>query len=84
MFGMRMKPRHTTTRISKKLGLANLSFFLDAFSSIKKSELEFSNFDPEKIQFYMMFNMFVNMFWKAEGFSHMWVQFEIGYYNNLY
>ena len=31
----------------------------------------------------MMFNMFVNLFWKAEGFGYMWVPFELGYFNNL-
>ena len=31
----------------------------------------------------MMFNMFVNLFWKAEGCGSMWVPFELGYFNNL-
>ena len=30
-----------------------------------------------------MFNMFVTMFWRAEGFGFMWVPFEIRYFNNL-
>ena len=31
----------------------------------------------------MMFNMFVNLFWRAEGCGSMWVPFELGYFNNL-
>ena len=31
----------------------------------------------------MIFNMFVNMFWRAEGFGYMWVPFEFGSFNNL-
>ena len=30
-----------------------------------------------------MFNMFVRMFWRAEGFDYMWVQFEFGSFNNF-
>ena len=42
------------------------------------------NFDSPKKLFPMMFNMFVNIFWRAaEGFSYMLVPFKFWCFNNL-
>ena len=67
MSDMWKKPRHTACRISNKNCL---------------SEFGFINFDPPQNEFHIMFNTFVNMFWRAEGFGYMWVPFEFGSLNN--
>ena len=36
-----------------------------------------------KILLPMMFNMFVNMFRRADGFVYTWVSFEFGGFNNM-
>ena len=32
----------------------------------------------------MVLNIFVNMFWRAEGFGYMWMLFEFGSFNKLF
>ena len=43
----------------------------------------FINFDPPTKEFPMVFNMFVNMFWKAKDFGNMLVPFEYGSFYKL-
>ena len=41
------------------------------------------NFDTHRNEFPVMFNIFVNMFWKAEYFGCIWMLFELGSFTNL-
>ena len=78
------KPGHTACKIFKKMGLCNFVFcvrmLLFLFSSFFFS---FSGFDPQRSKFHMAFKIFVNMFWRAEGFGRMWVAFDFGSFNKL-
>ena len=46
---------------------------------IQKSAFWFINFGTQGNEFPVKFNMFVNMFWRAEGFGCMWVSLKCGF-----
>ena len=86
MYGTWMKPRHTAVRILNCIFCVReplvpksnniLPFFcLNEFGII--------NFESQESEFPMVFNMFVNMFWIAEGFGYMGVLFKFWLVNNL-
>ena len=54
----------------------------DALSPKILVDFGLSTLTPQN-EFPMMFNMFVNMVWRAELFGYMWVPFELGSFNNL-
>ena len=43
----------------------------------------FINFDSQESEFSMIFNMFVNMLWIAEGFGYMRLPFKVWSVNNF-
>ena len=88
IYGMWTKPRHPACRILKNLGHI---FFFGCFKSNKiitfwlfcSDGFWFINVDPQSSYFPIVFNIFVNIFWKAEGFGCMWVPFEFESFNKL-
>ena len=42
------------------------------------SVLWFINLDPQESEFPIMFNFFVNKFWRTEGFGCTWLIFDLG------
>ena len=44
----------------------------------------FINLDPQRSEFLTVFEFFVNMFWRGEGFGCMWVPFEFGFFTTFY
>ena len=87
MSGMWTKPIHTAYRIFINNGVHNSFVCLRMILVPQKfskfcllfclSGLMLINFDSQESKFPMMFNMFVNLFWKAEGFGITRVQFEL-------
>ena len=61
------------------LSVQNKKIKINAF--FRLSGFLFINWDHPQNKLPMMFNMFVNMFWRAEGFGYMWVPFEFGSFN---
>ena len=45
------------------------------FAFLCFSGFGFTNLNPPTNEFHMMFNMFVNMFLRVEGFGYMWLSF---------
>ena len=77
MSGMWTKQTHTQLAGSlKKIGTC---IFFRMLLALKKEQIllfclggfGFNNFDPQQNLFPIMFNMFVNRFWKAKGFGYM-------------
>ena len=83
----------TACRISKKIGPCNFLTFCVRILLIPKHEEKIvflwhkwiwvDQLWPPKNEFSMMFNMFVNIFWRAEGFGYMRVPFDFASFNNL-
>ena len=85
MYGTWTKPRHTAVRIlKKKLGMELYFLCKGAFSPKRQHNFAFFclngfgfiNFESQESEFPMVFNMFVNMFWIAEGLGYMGVPFK--------
>ena len=85
MSGTWAEPRHTAVRILKKTG------YRIAFLSKKATQsflfclngFGFINFESQESEFPMVFNMFVNMFWIAEGFDYKGMPFKHWPVNNF-
>ena len=83
MSGRWTKPRHTAVRILRKKTGHGIVFLCKGALSPKKAfcclnGFGFINLEAQESKFPMVFNMFLNMFWIAEGFGYMGVSFNIG------
>ena len=85
MSGTWTKPRHIAVQIFKKMFYWIVFLCNEAFSPKTQPNLvffclnwfAFVNFESKESEFPMAFNMFVNMFWIAEGFGYVVVTFKL-------
>ena len=63
----------------RMLLVQNTQFFL-----VDLSGFEFINFDPQQSEFPIVFNILVNLFWRAQGFGCMWVPFEFVCFHHFF